>query len=102
MRVEAPGETGSRRTRDIGDLSWYIRRIGRNEGVFLQCIVSEIGFIPSYGVKEGEISTVLTVKTSPGESIAFLFDGRPVCRKGSFDHFDAGLSVYTVHLLFKH
>ncbi|KAI5160724.1 hypothetical protein NEAUS03_1315 [Nematocida ausubeli] len=85
----------------VDQMMWYVARIGKNEGVFVQAAIQEIGWIPFYTVQENETETVLHICTAETENISLLLDRREICEERTFDYFDAELSIYTVHLQFR-
>lgn len=98
-RVECKSSGKRRKKEEKGDL-WYAGRIGRNEGIFLQVLVREIDWEPSFLVEETEVETVLHVFTGKLENISMVIDRREIDRERTFEYFDPELSIYTVNLVF--
>lgn len=87
--------------RKIEDNLWYVCRIGRNEGLFVQIIIQELGWTPFYTVEESETESILHIWIAEKENISLLVDRREICPTRTFDYFDIELSIYTVHLVFQ-
>lgn len=80
---------------------WYINKISGKRGIFFQCRIMNVLYLPRYKAEEREGKVFMDVDIGENKYLSFYFAGKNIDKKRSFSYFISEIGVYTVSLVFE-
>ncbi|OAG28913.1 hypothetical protein NEDG_01052 [Nematocida displodere] len=79
---------------------WYVNRVGKNEGVFIQVKIEDLGWVPSFKTAQTPTQTLIQLFLSKEDVLQLEVEKQRIDHLRTFEHFCSEVSIYTIQIMF--